>query len=118
MPDKETMMRIRVQMIIETDQETTPLHVEEVACFERGTLTPETPGLRLDEAKQVLAGVQQVMTAQQVENYKESPNTSYTKQVRSILRRKAPFVALVDEEKRFRSLIDRQGLLERTVANQ
>ena len=64
-------MRIRAQVIIESDQEATPKHVEEVACFERGTLSPDTLGLRLDEAKQMLAGVQQVMTAQQVEDYVE-----------------------------------------------
>ncbi len=60
-------MRIRVQVVIESDQETTPLHSREVACFNRGELTPETLGLRLSEAKQILAGVQQAMTAQQVE---------------------------------------------------
>ncbi len=54
-------MRIRVQVIIESDRETVPPHVEEVACFERGTLLPETLGLRLDEAKQLLASVQQIM---------------------------------------------------------
>ena len=59
-------MRIRVQVIIKSDQETAPPHVEKVACFERGTLSPETLGLRLSEAKQMLASVQQVMTAQQV----------------------------------------------------
>ncbi len=64
-------MRIRVQVIIESDQETTPLHSEEVACFERGTLTEESLGLRLSEAKQLLASAQQVMTAQQVEDYVE-----------------------------------------------
>jgi len=65
-------MHIRVQVIIEADQESTvPVRIEEVACFERGTLSPETPVLRLDEAKQMLAGVQQVMTAQQVEDYVE-----------------------------------------------
>ncbi len=58
-------MRIRVQVILESDQETVPLHVEEVASFERGPLSPETLGLRLEEAKQMLAGVQQVMTTQQ-----------------------------------------------------
>jgi hypothetical protein len=65
------MMRIRVQVIIESDQETAPTHVEEVACIERGRLSPETLGLCLDEAKQLLAGVQQVMTAHQVEEYVE-----------------------------------------------
>src|SRR5712692_915555 len=65
-------MRIRVQVIIEADQESTvPLRIEEVACFERGTLSPETLGLRLGEAKQMLAGIQQVMIAQQVEEYVE-----------------------------------------------
>lgn len=64
-------MRIRVQVLIESDQEAAPLHMEEVACFERDQLAPETLGLRLEEAKQMLAGVQQVMTAQQVEDYVE-----------------------------------------------
>jgi hypothetical protein len=64
-------MRIRVQVLIESDQEATPPHIEEVACFRRDQLSPETLGLRLDEAKQMLAGVQQLMTAQQVENYVE-----------------------------------------------
>jgi hypothetical protein len=41
-------MRIRVQVIIELEQETASPHVEEVACLERGELTPETLGLRLD----------------------------------------------------------------------
>lgn len=64
-------MRIRVQVLIESDQEAAPLHVEEVACFERDQLAPETLGLRLEEAKQMLVSVQQVMTAQQVEDYVE-----------------------------------------------
>src|SRR5437764_13468536 len=68
---KEAPMRIRVQVLIESDQEATPPHIEEVACFERDHLSPETLGLRLDEAKQLLAGVQQVMTAQQIEDYVE-----------------------------------------------
>ena len=42
-------MRIRVQIIIESDQEADPAHVEEVVCFVRGVLTPETLGLRLDD---------------------------------------------------------------------
>src|SRR5437667_1515011 len=63
------MMRIRVQIIIESDQEAAPPHVEEVACFQRGTLSPETLGLQRTFAKQMLAGVQQVMTESQVEEY-------------------------------------------------
>jgi hypothetical protein len=69
---KEALMRIRIQVLIELDQESTvPPYIEEVACFERGPLSPETLGLRLDEAKQMLAGVQQVMTENQVEEYVE-----------------------------------------------
>ena len=68
---KEALMRIRVQVLIESDQEATPPHVEEVACLERDQLSPETLWLRLDEAKQMLVGVQQVMTAQQIEDYVE-----------------------------------------------
>jgi hypothetical protein len=65
-------MRIRVQVLIESDQESAvPLYVKEVACFEREQLSPETPGLRLEEAKQMLAGVQHVMTESQVEEYME-----------------------------------------------
>ena len=64
-------MRIRIQVIIEADQEATPACIKEVACFERGPLSPETLGLRLDEAKQMLASVQQVMAAQQIEDYVE-----------------------------------------------
>lgn len=61
-------MRIRIQVLIEPDQESAvPPYIEEVACFERGPLSPGTLGLRLDEAKQMLAGVQQVMTENQVE---------------------------------------------------
>lgn len=64
-------MRIRVQVLIESDQEAVPLRVEEVACFEREQLTPETLGLRLEEAKQMLTGVQQVMAGSQVDAYVE-----------------------------------------------
>lgn len=64
-------MRIRIQVLIESDQEAAPLHVEEVACFERQQLTPETLGLWLSEAKQMLAGVQHVMTESQVEEFVE-----------------------------------------------
>src|SRR3989442_864192 len=65
-------MQIRVQVIIEADQEgAVPRHIEEVACFERGTLSKDSLGLRLSEAKQMLAGIQQVITAQQVEEYVE-----------------------------------------------
>jgi hypothetical protein len=65
-------MRIRVQVIIESDQEATPPHVEEIACFERSSLSPETLGLRLSEAKQMLASVQQV--EEYVEQRRQCPH--------------------------------------------
>jgi hypothetical protein len=69
---REALMRIRVQVLIESDQESAvSLHIEEVACFERDQLTPETLGLRLEEAKQLLAGVQHVMAESQIEEYVE-----------------------------------------------
>jgi hypothetical protein len=58
-------------VIIEADHEATATCVEEVACFERCSLSPATLGLQLDEAKQLLAGIQQIMIAQQVEEYVE-----------------------------------------------
>lgn len=64
-------MRIRVQVLIASDQEAPPLRVEEVACFERDHLSPETLGLRLEEAKQMLASVQHVITESQMEEYVE-----------------------------------------------
>ena len=48
----------------------------------------------------------------------ESPDISHTEQARSILRRKVSFVALVDRERRFKSLVDRQVFLERAAARQ
>lgn len=64
-------MRIRVQVLIESDQEAAPCHVEEVACFERDHLSPETFGLQLTEAKQLLASVQHAMAESQVREYVE-----------------------------------------------
>jgi hypothetical protein len=36
----------------------------------------------------------------------------------AILRREGPLVALVEEERRFKRLVDRQALLERVAVNQ
>ncbi len=64
-------MRIRVQVLIESGEEALRLRTEEAACFERNQLSKDSLGLRLEEAKQVLAGVQQAMTESQVEEYVE-----------------------------------------------
>jgi len=58
-------MRIRVQVVVEPDDERAVL-VHEVAHLERTILQAETLGLRLEEAKDLLAQVQDVMVAEQV----------------------------------------------------
>jgi hypothetical protein len=58
-------MRVRVQIIVEVDDDTPPA-VHEVACVERGDLHIDTLGLRLAEAKDLLQKVQEVVIAEQV----------------------------------------------------
>src|SRR2546423_13757790 len=58
-------MRIKVQVVIERDEET-QASVHEVAELERGALRAETLGLGLEEAKDLLAQVQDVVVAEQV----------------------------------------------------
>ena len=58
-------MRIRVQVVIERDEEA-QASVHEVAELKRGALRAETLGLGLEEAKDLLAQVQDVMVAEQV----------------------------------------------------
>jgi hypothetical protein len=58
-------MRIKVQVVIERDEEAQE-SVHEVAELERGALRAETLGLGLEEAKDLLAQVQDVMVAEQV----------------------------------------------------
>jgi len=64
-------MNVRVQFIIESDTGE-PERIHEVAHMERGALQPETLGLTLAEAKEVLHGVQQAMVTHQVEDYRVS----------------------------------------------
>jgi hypothetical protein len=54
-------MRMRIQVIIESDNHDTPV-TEEVACIQREDLAQETLGLTLDEAKELLANVQAKMS--------------------------------------------------------
>jgi len=58
-------MRVRVQVIVEGDDET-PSVVHEVAHIERGDLHIDTLGLHLAEAKDLLRKVQEVVIAEQV----------------------------------------------------
>jgi len=57
-------MKISVQVAIQVDDDT-PAVVHEVFALDRGTLAPHTLGLRLDEAKDMLAAVQEKMVAEQ-----------------------------------------------------
>jgi hypothetical protein len=55
-------MKISVQVSIQADDDA-PTVVHEVFALERGALAPDTVGLRLDEAKDLLAAVQEKMVA-------------------------------------------------------
>jgi hypothetical protein len=61
-------VKVKIQVVIESDDGRVQ-DVEEVACLKRGTLSPEELGLNLAEAKEILQGVQQSMTAHQVSDY-------------------------------------------------
>jgi hypothetical protein len=63
-------MKVKVQIIIETDENKPPI-IEEVACLCRGDLRPETLGLTLAEGKALLARIQETLVAQQATEYVE-----------------------------------------------
>jgi len=58
-------MRVRVQVIVEADDDSSPA-VHEVAQIERGDLHIDTLGLQLAEAKDLLQKVQAVVVDEQV----------------------------------------------------
>jgi hypothetical protein len=65
-------MRIKIQLIIESQAQTgVNEEVAEVATLERSELSAETLGLRLEEAKEVLAAIQKVVATRQVSEYVE-----------------------------------------------
>jgi len=61
-------MKVKIQIVIESDNHETPI-TEEVACIQRGELTPETLGITLTEAKDLLANVQTTMVKEQTNEY-------------------------------------------------
>jgi hypothetical protein len=61
-------MKIKLQLIIEAD-DGAPAVATEVACLQRADLTPETLGLTLAEAKELLARVQETVVMQQATAY-------------------------------------------------
>jgi hypothetical protein len=57
-------MKLTVQVVIEHDDQ--PPMLNEIACLEREMLTPDTLGLTLEEAKTVLAQLQEKLVTEQV----------------------------------------------------
>jgi hypothetical protein len=57
-------MKLTLQVVIQQGDEL--LRVQEIACIERDTLSPETLGLSLQEAKAVLAQLQETLVTEQV----------------------------------------------------
>jgi hypothetical protein len=61
-------VKVKIQVVIESEDGRVQ-DVEEVACLKRGSLTAAELGLNLAEAKEILHGVQQTLTTQQVHEY-------------------------------------------------
>lgn len=61
-------MKMKVQVIIE-DKEDNIQVVEEIFCLQRDTLLPESLGLTLQEGKEILKNLQQIMVNKQIEDY-------------------------------------------------
>ena len=62
-------MKIKVQVVIEHDNETSETIVEEIGCLERGMPSLETLGLTLAEGKNILARLQEQVVKQQVRKH-------------------------------------------------
>jgi hypothetical protein len=62
-------MKIRIQVVIEHDDETSETIVEEIGCLQRGDPRPETLGLTLEEGKALLGNIQRQMVKQQIAAY-------------------------------------------------
>lgn len=61
-------MKIKLQMIIESDENNVPV-IEEIVCLYRENLTPETLGITLQEGKNILKNLQSVMVTNQAQGY-------------------------------------------------
>ena len=59
---------MRIQVIVESETDAPPV-IQEVITLERGPLQPESLGLTLAEAKDLLRGVQEAMVAEQVAEF-------------------------------------------------
>jgi hypothetical protein len=63
-------MKVKIQIVIESDNYDTPI-TDEIACIQREDLAPETLGMTLAEAKDLLANIQAVMVREQAAEYIE-----------------------------------------------
>src|SRR5579863_7124235 len=64
-------MKIKIQIMVESETGETAF-LQEVAALERGDLKPDTPGLKLSEARSILAGIETIMVEQQVTRFLDS----------------------------------------------
>lgn len=62
-------MKVRIQIVIEHEDEPDMQIIEEVGCLYRDQLSPENLGLNLAEGKELLAGLQKVLVQQQIETF-------------------------------------------------
>ena len=83
----------------------------EWVCVEKGAYSYWEHAKWIDEAclKNDLGGA--LRTSEEVW-YEDSLDTSKVRRAQALLRRKGPFVALIDGERIFRGLVDREALLE------
>lgn len=64
-------MKIKVQVVIEYENEEPETVVEEISCLERDTPSLETLGLTLAEGKEILACIQEKIVRHQVADFIE-----------------------------------------------
>jgi hypothetical protein len=64
-------VKIKVQVVIEYENEEPETVVEEISCFERDTPSLETLGLTLAEGKEILACIQEKLVSHQVADFME-----------------------------------------------
>ena len=67
-------MKIKVQVVIEYENETTETVVEEIGCLQRAAPSIEALGIRLDEGKAILANLQESVIAHQVAEHMKNTN--------------------------------------------
>jgi hypothetical protein len=63
------MVKIRVQVVIEYEDESSETIVEEICCLQRDKPSLETLGLTLAEGKEILAQLQKEIITYQVADY-------------------------------------------------